>query len=227
VNFASGGHNKLGLLLAVLAVTEKVNRRNRTPGSGQKQSKMEISVPNASAWPAALSLGALLYALHAHLGDSGTLISWSWTGYPVKGPIAGFHNPLVFLAMACGFLLSSFPVVSPVMTSPAYVSFGATSLYCMYNYRDWPGFFGGLGYTVFLCSIVPTAVLNAASCIGPSKNHMGKVFGSAGLVYALFVFADVWTVAYAFVPGGVYLRERTDLLVLLGIVLHSTRLIQH
>lgn len=40
-------------------------------------------------------------------------------------------------------------------------------------------------------------------------------------VAILFYLANVWTVAYAFVPGGSYLRERTDLYVSPALFIHS------
>jgi hypothetical protein len=45
-------------------------------------------------------------------------------------------------------------------------------------------------------------------------NAPGRLFGNAFLIYDVLVLAHVWVVAYAFVPGGPYLRERTDLLVI-------------
>jgi hypothetical protein len=211
VHDASGGYNKTGLLLAVLAIYERATRSQETVELETKESKIQTSPSQWSVYKAALSLGGLLYALHAHLGDSGTIISWTWTGYPIKGPFAGVHNPLVLLAMALGLVVSSSHRIAPVKFTPTYIAFGATSLFNFYAYRDRTGFTGGLGYAVFLCSFIAPVISNAAACTGPSGSQVGKVLGTAWLVYILLALADVWTVAYAFVPGGVYLRERTDL----------------
>jgi hypothetical protein len=196
----------------VLAILERSTRPGDTdifPGPSVEV-KADTQMMSPSAWPSALSLGALLYGLHAHLGDSGTLIAWSWTGYPIQGPIAGVHNPLIILSMALGLLLSSLRWSKSLVSSPAYLAFGAVSMYTLYGYRNWLGFLGGCAYTVFLCSLVSSVISNVVSSIGLDGSKAGRVLGSAWLVYALFVFADVWTVAYAFVPGGVYLRERTN-----------------
>ena len=39
------------------------------------------------------------------------------------------------------------------------------------------------------------------------------ILGAAALVYVAEVLFSVWTVAYNFVPGGVYTREHTDWLI--------------
>jgi hypothetical protein len=39
----------------------------------------------------------------------------------------------------------------------------------------------------------------------------GRVFGTAWLVWIVFLFAGTFTVAYAFVPGAWSFREHTDL----------------
>jgi len=78
----------------------------------------------------------------------------------------------------------------------------------MYRHRDWVGYFGGLNLAVFSMSVLPMVLSLAAES---SDGRVARTYTLAFFVTCLFYLASVWTVAYAFVPGGVYLRERTDL----------------
>ena len=88
----------------------------------------------------------------------------------------------------------------------ATASIGATFLYF---FTGWWGYIGGLVLAVYLMVITVQFLYIASSHPNP-----GRVFGVAFLLYDILVLAHVWVVAYAFVPGGIYLRERTDLLVI-------------
>lgn len=88
--------------------------------------------------------------------------------------------------------------------------FGAASTYVMYNYRGWLGYAGGFGVAWWLMSILPVVFGSAAEEIQRGKS-VARTYGVAMFIYCVLHVAGVFTVAYAFVPGGVYLRERTDL----------------
>ena len=64
-------------------------------------------------------------------------------------------------------------------------------------------FSGGVVLAVYVMSIWPNMIDRASVC------SPGMTFGMAGLVYTLEIMLGVWTVAYNFVPGGVYTREHT------------------
>lgn len=84
----------------------------------------------------------------------------------------------------------------------------------MYAYRNWIGYAGGLGVAVFLMSVLPQVFDLAAATAtagGGTGLRISKTYTMALGVYCLLNLASIFTVAYAFVPGGVYLRERTDL----------------
>lgn len=78
----------------------------------------------------------------------------------------------------------------------------------MYSFRDWQGFAGGLNFAVFCMSVIPS-ILTQVVVKGNGKS--GRTLFVAFFVAILFYVANVFTVAYAFVPGGAYFRERTDL----------------
>lgn len=57
-------------------------------------------------------------------------------------------------------------------------------------------------------SIIPHVLLYTSG-----TSSVTKTYTAAFITVILLYLADVWTVAYAFVPGGDLLRERTDMYV--------------
>lgn len=161
------------------------------------------------------------------------MIAWSWTGYEhrlPRGPVPHIHGSLTITAMAFGLLAALWsssstpltksveevkgkqPEVNSPLSHPLWFAFGASSAYIMYAYKNWTGYAGGLGLAAFLMSILPQ-VFQAASlaAVGGKASAVAKTYTIAMAVYCLLNLASIFTAAYAFVPGGVYLRERTDL----------------
>lgn len=156
---------------------------------------------------ASISLGGLIFSLHCFLTDSGTLLAYSWTGYPITGPLPGLHGYMTLMAMALGIFIASSSMKN-VVYHPIWLAFGALSASFMYQWRDWPGYVAGFCLSTFLSSLVPV-IIELSSRHG---NHApGKVYFVAWLVVCVLDLANVWTVAYAFVPAGWLLRERTDM----------------
>ncbi|KAJ4479963.1 Frag1/DRAM/Sfk1 family-domain-containing protein [Lentinula aciculospora] len=215
VNEGSGGHNKEGLILALLALCEFFTR----PTGGRQPPDSEVdsdeSVPTTPWLLGALPLGSFIFILHSLLADPSTLIAWSWTGYEdgrPRGPLPHVHGSLTLLCQSIGLFIALQAMKGMkvhFLANPLWFAFGSASSYAMYTYKNWPGYFGGLGLAIFMMGSIPPILYNVSST--------GAVFRTsfaAMLVYCLLALANVWTVAYAFVPGGVYLRERTDLVVI-------------
>ncbi|KAI0648890.1 Frag1/DRAM/Sfk1 family-domain-containing protein [Trametes meyenii] len=213
VDSRSGGWNMTGLALALLAIAEFASRPASTP-SLKKDTKETRSSPTSQPhWlPASLALGSLLFSLHSLLSDPSTLIAWSWTGYPITGPVPNVHGSLTHVAHALGLALTAFlsHTGSRALTHPLWLAAGAGSAYVLYAYRDWAGYAGGLGVALFLASVGPGVWARAAEA---GRGHAARTAAVAWLVVCVFNVASTFTVAYAFVPGGTYLRERTDLVL--------------
>jgi hypothetical protein len=220
LNEQSGGYNKTGLFLALCVLYELATRPSVAPEEEKQISGSKDNNKVAShGWLAgSLALGSMIFTLHCFFIDPSTIIAWSWTGYKnsqPKGPLPHLHGSLTLIAQAIGLAMST---VLPAcwLSSPLWFSYGCVGAFVMYCFRDWTGFVGGLNLAVFVMSLLPTIIQQSAQ-----PNKAGRTYFTAFFVTILFYLADVWTVAYAFVPGGAYLRERSDLVLIAQFVAMS------
>ena len=197
VNSGNGGWNKTGLVLAVLAVLRTT--RGATPSGVEAQMQ---KVKGGSGLLTGLALGGILFGMHSLLSDSSTMILWGWEGYPVRGPLAVPHGSVTLLAMGVGVLLGLFrPELVRTWTSFGIGSLGAAVFTC---FNHWVGYSGAVVLTIYLMAITP-ALFSHAVRFSPAST-----FGLGFLVYNFMVLFHVWVVAYAFVPGGPFVREHSD-----------------
>lgn len=235
INHKANGWNKTGIALALLAILEQHTRsvpaRPLPPPLSSPSNP-----PRASVTLAALPLGATLFALHSLLSDASTLLAWAWTGYASRAPLGPFPHrwaPLTIAAMALGLAFGVLPKMQRVTRNPVWFATGAWCAWVMYAKSGWEGYTGGLGYAVFLMLTLPLAFGRAAAAARTpwsrraehgkvekdpksireeeTELNVAHVYTGAMGVYCALNVASIFTVAYAFVPGGVYLRERTDL----------------
>ena len=167
--------------------------------------------PKCSATIVGMGLGSLLFVMVTFLSDISNIPLFVWEGYPA-GPSPMPHGLLVLVAMSIGLLLG---VKSRCQTSVAAVAIFNLAMGALSQLNSWPGFAAGLVVAVYSCAVVP------ALFKGASVHHPAKSFGIAMLTYMGYNFASVWVVAYAFVPGGFLLRERTWVLMLTEQILIS------
>ena len=201
----NGGWNKVGLSIAVLAILRSTRRVESGGGSLDPTSKTSRS-PGLTA----LGVGGLLFGMHSLLSDSSTMVLWVWEGFPVRGPIAA-NGVLTIISMGMGLFVSIFSREAVSVRSRFLLAgIGAFLVTC---YSHWTGYTGALLLAFSLMSLSTTIIGSAARC------SPAITFGLGFLVYNFMVLAHVWIVAYAFVPGGPYLRERTDLIMTATIVL--------
>ncbi|GAW27238.1 putative Frag1 DRAM Sfk1 family protein [Rosellinia necatrix] len=196
MNASNGGHNDLGLGLAVLATlwfTRHVPPANRTSVDDHNKGYAVL---------AALGVGGVFFGLHSLLSDTSTMILWVWDGYPIRGPLPTPHGWFTMASMTLGVLTGTYrPVLVGTWAVFGVACTGATLLTLQVH---WYGYYGGLMVAFYLMAIsVP--LLTAAAQESPAM-----AFGLGFLSYNLMVLFHVWVVAYAFVPGGPLVREHTD-----------------
>jgi hypothetical protein len=207
----SGGWNLTALALAAASLYEYRHRPASLFPSPPTSVEKDKPVPQMSSSRlqrvlVMLGFGSLVHMLQTFLMDAGTIIAWTWTGFPIKGPTLHPFAGVVILVSALAATAVSYRSHTPV-SAAIWSILGAGGAFVLYAYPDWAGFNGGLVFTAYLISILPR-LLRAASALPP-----GKTFGNAMLVNIVLDVASVVTAAYAFVPMGWVLRERTDLIL--------------
>ncbi|KAI5987173.1 Frag1/DRAM/Sfk1 family-domain-containing protein [Pisolithus marmoratus] len=226
----------LGLGLILSSLSKHANHSNNPVwANAERRNRRLHKMGIALALLALLELGTRSPAppRTSTRSQKDTIIAWSWTGYEFRrprGPLPHLYGAVTIMAQSLGLLI---PVVLPsrvastLLTHIAWFAYGCASAFVMYNFRNWLGFAGGLNFAVFCMSITPS-VLSRAAMSG--AHNPGRTLFVAFFLAIVFYVSSVFTVAYAFVPGGVYFRERTDLwpntkfpnLVLHSIILEQT-----
>ncbi|KAI5951083.1 CWH43 [Candida jiufengensis] len=200
----NGGYNAIGIFLGLLASFF-------TPALTTKV--VPKSNPSGSFLLGSIGFGGYYFASQAFLSDSGTLTLFTWEGYPIKGPtpITGAFPHLLVFAIA---ILVTLKVHPNTFSSWSYnLVVGGGSTIGLYLLKNWLGFLATLIYVFYLVSIGPI-IWQSISGYNP-----GAAFFVGYFLNIVISLASVWIVAYAFVPGGPLLRERTD--IILGVALIS------
>ncbi|KAF2220042.1 integral plasma membrane protein [Elsinoe ampelina] len=192
-----GGAHKTAILLAILSYL----RISRQP-LGVTISSENTARSAGSSLLSGLGLAGLFFALHSLLSDSSTMILWVWDGYPVRGPLPVPHGAVTIFFMGLGLLIGLY--YPTLMRSWTAFGIGSVGAAILTGFPHWFGYYGALAFTTYIVAIAPGLLSTAA------KQSPGRTFFTGFFVYNLLVLAHVWTVAYAFVPGGFLLRERTS-----------------
>ncbi|KAI1089270.1 Frag1/DRAM/Sfk1 family-domain-containing protein [Rostrohypoxylon terebratum] len=204
---ANGGHNKIGLALAVLATHRFTRKAPLNTGEATDESL------GGSSFLAALGIGGVFFGLHSLLSDTSTMILWVWEGYPVRGPLSAPHGWFTLAAMTAGLLTGvRYPKLVGTWSVYGVGSVGAAILTL---YPNWFGYLGALTSAFYLTAVAFPLITVA------SKKSPATTFGFGFFIYNFMVLFHVWVVAYAFVPGGPFVREHTDwimttMMVLIG-----------
>ncbi|KAG0049785.1 hypothetical protein BGZ83_005404 [Gryganskiella cystojenkinii] len=214
MNETTGGQNKLGLFLGILASIQVMGRKephlNETKSISEVASiggsRKSIGEETQESWvKAAFGAGGFLFCMHNMFTEAATISRWSVGGYPNTGPMPATGGFMVIVAMAGGLALSS---RRRFVTNWIWFATGSVGLTILHFFEGNFGFMGGLLFTVWVLSLFPTLI----RAVG--RQSPGRTMLVAMLVYNFLALASVWTVAYAFVPVGVWMRERTDLVIL-------------
>jgi endonuclease/exonuclease/phosphatase family metal-dependent hydrolase len=196
VHAENGGYNAIGGVLALLAVLRSSRVAPSVIENPAERKKAGSSIL------AAFGLAGLFFGMHSLLSDSSTMILWVWEGFPVRGPIAAPHGALTIAAMSGGLILG---LISPGLArSWTAYGIGCVGAAFLTLHSHWTGYYGALTVTAYLMAFAVPMIQAAA------KRSPATTFGLGFFLYNFLVLFHVWVVAYAFVPGGPYVREHTD-----------------
>lgn len=195
----NGGWNLTGLILAIPAALRFTRRGALNSGSADQ-------TKDGSNVLAAMSFAGLLFGLHSLLSDSSTMILWVWDGYPIRGPTANTSAWYTIFAMTGGVLLGVFR--PQFASSYNFYAVGCIGAAVLTYFHHWFGYLGALTTATFLMATAFPLISNA------SKKSPAVTFGLGFFLYNIMTLFHVWVVAYAFVPGGPLVRERTDWVML-------------
>ncbi|KAG7662213.1 CWH43 [[Candida] subhashii] len=233
----NGGYNNLGIFLGLVLATftPSVFKQEPPKISSSKEKKdvkqqqqpekqTTIKKISGSMFLAGLGFGGYYFSITSFLTDSGTLATWTWEGYPIRGPTpvtgALFHFGAFIIALIV--ILKKHPSAFSGLSYNIVVGGGSALL--MYQLKGWAGYAGAVVYTFWLVSVGPI-IWQSMAGYNPAIS-----FFWGFLVNIVLSLASVWIVAYAFVPGGPLLRERTDIIlgtsfgcILLGVVNYNLR----
>lgn len=213
----NGGWNTCGFVIGLLAYLDTVIRRPRAMVTAAPASGSDSGSTVAAARPTFLgAVGSVIgfassfFLLHWLFTDSGTIIAWSFDGYPASGPFAFPHGLLTISALALGVVLS--PLHHSLRIASSWLAYGAAcaSAALLYSQTYWTAFFPGCLLGVYAVSTFPAFLF---SILFHSPRGPALTFGTAFFLYVILQLASTWPVAYAFVPAGWILRERTDIVV--------------
>ncbi len=206
----SGGWNVFGIIIGLIASIEAIQHPRRgTDG------KKELPVIQQSAFLTGTGLAGILFSFMCLAVDFGIVIRWSTEGHPWPAPEPALWSIVTMASMMLGMKMSTEGAeVENLVVSNRWWAFGSTMVMLLYFLEiPYLAYVCGLAYLTWLFSVAPRVIAAALGQAG--SNKLGTTLVVSNLWFMLMLFGSVWPVAYEFVPGGVYMRERTWILVIM------------
>ncbi|XBW37824.1 hypothetical protein QEN19_003399 [Hanseniaspora menglaensis] len=221
MNFKNGGWNLRALIAGMIYSLFMTSLPPMEERKVLYKKNSKCSVRSIQKLINIISVGALFFSTHQLLTDSTTLIYWAWEGYNEdKTPLLYYPWNNLSAAVLLLSILAT-PLIFQMLNklkinikfAVVMLLFASTYVLANPDITEWNKYF--YGALIYYLSIVLSYPFVLSSLFDSSSSIMSTVlvYSFGFFVYILFTLADIWTVAYAFVPYGHILRERLPTVV--------------
>uniref|UniRef100_A0A8C4XUZ3 PGAP2-interacting protein n=1 Tax=Falco tinnunculus TaxID=100819 RepID=A0A8C4XUZ3_FALTI len=206
--WSSQAANTVILTIGFIAAVERIfsggDKRKQEANKTGNAIRETVSHPH---WLlSGIAFGSLMFLTLWIFGEVSLISRWAVSGHPHTGPDPNPYGGTVLLGLAHGLMLSFWSWSS--VTSFAWFLVGLASSAGLLYLRTWSAAVAGNILAVFTMCVWPQLAGRFVSCL-----HPGKAMSTAMFAYVLELFFCVWCTAYKFVPGGIYVRESSHLLL--------------
>ncbi|XP_064568268.1 PGAP2-interacting protein isoform X1 [Zonotrichia leucophrys gambelii] len=200
--------NTVILTIGFIAAVEQIHsgRDKRKQETNKTGNVIRETASHPHWFSSGIAFGSLMFLTLWIFGEVSLISRWAVSGHPHTGPDPNPYGGTVLLGLAHGLMLSFWSWSSII--SFALFLIGLASSAGLLYLHTWSAAVAGNILGVFTMCVWPQLAGCFVSC-----PHPGKAMSTAMFAYVLELFFCVWCTAYKFVPGGVYIRESSHLLL--------------